>query len=279
MDREDSTLQSVTLDGDVTSVVFGEDKDGPMWNLLIRQDNVGGHTITGWPATLVIPHAGPLAPVINLAPDSLTLLTFYHTDEDDDLDILVGYVASQLGNDSGVPGTSIKDALDSLLASTAGTDSSKTIKLEPDDSGPSEVEVGNVTVLELPDGSVKGVNCYFSIPRDVDLSTDDPTVTFYFVISSTGGGNANIRLRTEARYVAAGEQIDKPIDETVLQTEAVVDVDEELHEINIVLDRTLMAIDDFVILNISRLGDADPPDTYSGNVGAILQQRFDYTRT
>ena len=132
------------------------------------------------------------------------------------------------------------------------------------DTDPSEVQVGELITFELPDGDTKGVLADAIVaekPGKVNLD-------MRFVVLGTGGAGQNIRLRAQARYIGIGEQADKAIDETVLLTVPVPNVQDEVFQAVMPFDRTLIEKDDIFNIVLERLGN-DGADTFTGDVGLV----------
>ena len=166
-----------------------------------------------------------------------------------------------------------------MFTDDAGTDfeisqgAARSVHFEPKGdpiTSPSAVTLGVLRAFELPDAATKAVVWAIHLPEDLDLSVN-PTIHVHFSPSVAGAGNANVRFQLECRYVSVGEQIDKAVDETKLQTKAVIDVVEEMHEEIITLDASLIAAGDYLVFVLTRLG-PDGADNYTGNIGVYEDQ-------
>jgi hypothetical protein len=84
-------------------------------------------------------------------------------------------------------------------------------------------------------------------------------------------------MRLTCRYIANGELTSKAADETVLVTQPVVNTDKIMGQISFPLNAALMAASDKINLHLERVGNVDPPDTFTGSVGIVVDSsRLDY---
>jgi len=144
------------------------------------------------------------------------------------------------------------------------------------DTGTTETTVDDVVAFSFPKvGPVRSIIGSEQLPTGIDLSAIDPDITIHFVITSTGGGSADVRFELEATYIADGELTTKAIDETLTQDVTVTDTLKTQHSVTFTLDRTLMSLNDVVRLKLSRLN-SDPNDTYTGDVAAYERARFEF---
>jgi hypothetical protein len=134
-----------------------------------------------------------------------------------------------------------------------------------------------IPTFELPDGSTKGVVGDLETPRNIDL-TVDPQIQFQFVVLVTGAADANVRMSLTVRNIAVGELTTKAADQTLLQTVAVINTANRVHLMTFTLDRTLIAAGDRLSYHLERLG-TDGADTFTGTIGIMEWQRFDFKRT
>jgi hypothetical protein len=148
------------------------------------------------------------------------------------------------------------------------------------DTGPSEVWIEKAQGYELPDGSTKGVVAVHAPPRGIDTGAG-VTVTFraLLAVSSTGAGNANVRMQLQATFVDLGELITRAVDETLLATVAITDTLYELHEVTFAVDATNIHNPGEMEFVLNRLG-SDGADTYTGSIAVLsTSARLDFARS
>ncbi len=156
----------------------------------------------------------------------------------------------------------------------SGIDSSTEIVVRAGPAtGPSQVTVGDVEAFELPDGGSKDVVVDFQLPIEVDLITDNPTVTFRYVVTIAGGGNADVDFNLFTKYIGVTEQVDKADDESLSISAATINIVDEVHSVTFNLNKSLIADDDRITLRLERAGAAD---AFSGAVAVLQNARFDF---
>jgi hypothetical protein len=141
---------------------------------------------------------------------------------------------------------------------------------------PSLVFSNLVPTFELPDAVTTGTVSDLETPRNIDLTTVDPIVRIQFVVSLAGAADADVRLRLTVRNIAVSELTTKAADQTILSTVAVVNTVNRVHETTFTVDRTLIAAGDRLSYHLERLG-TDGADTFTGRIGIMEWQRYDYT--
>ena len=172
-------------------------------------------------------------------------------------------------------------SIDSLQAAVTGLQSASDnaslwLSWEEDSSGPTlDVITGEIRGWVLPNTTTTGISTQVVTPKAMDTATD-PILQIPLWVHMTGAASANVRLRLEARYIANGEQVDKTVDETILQTFPVTNTGDELHLTSFTLTGSLIALSDTINLHLERLG-SDAADTFTGQIAIVKSARFDYS--
>lgn len=178
------------------------------------------------------------------------------------------YDASQVDNDSGVPGATVKDALDNIV----GRLTQELGLWLTGPNSPSRVFMAGTDVQPFELDSGKDIQLSFELSDSIDLSVD-PVLPVLFTPTVVGTGDGTIALRLTVRYVAPGtENLDKVVDETLDVTPTVTNVFGRLHTVDITLDKAKMAVGDCITMTMVNLGTG----SYDGTVGIIRNQKIVY---
>ena len=130
--------------------------------------------------------------------------------------------------------------------------------------------------------SVQDVNLLGLFGWRMDAGTDDRGAEFLFVLTDqvnlsadpkvkidiytlTASADNDVLMRCTARYVAAGEGLDKAIDETIDVLVNVTGTVGIRHTVEFTLDRTNILATDAIFIIITRIG-TDPTDNYGGRM-------------
>lgn len=161
-----------------------------------------------------------------------------------------------------------------VILISAPFNSSINIDWDGDATGPTEVIVGDMLTIELPDAAVKGVVSDHIVSSTIDLNTD-PVLTVRFVVTTTGAESQNVVLRLTTRYIAASsELVTKAADEVLTNTVFVLNIANQLHTTNFTLSKALIAVSDSVTFGLQRLG-TDASDLFTGNIGIEEHSRVE----
>jgi len=139
----------------------------------------------------------------------------------------------------------------------------------------SYVYSNEVPTWNLPNNVTRGIVSVFRVPRGFD-GTTDPVVRLDVFTVVLGAATANVRFQLTARYIADTELSTKAADETILQTESIINTLNENNQISFTLDGTLIADNDYVSLHLERLS-SDAADTFTGRIGVAREARFDFS--
>lgn len=113
----------------------------------------------------------------------------------------------------------------------------------------------------------RSIYMFFGLSR-VKFDVVDPQVGFIVYSTAAPSSGEAVRWQLTAKYIADGDSTAAPAAETLLQTQVFTTLvaDSRQTTLFFTLDRTLIADQDAIHLNLERLG-GDGADTYGGDIG------------
>lgn len=139
---------------------------------------------------------------------------------------------------------------------------------------PVEVVSGDILTFEFQDaGPIRSVIGAVNYPNN-QAPIFNPVLIVPLVVTVTGAGNGNVVLRLHAKYIASGELTTKADDETINMTVPLINTLHQKHEVEFVLDKTLISAGDYVSFKLERIH-TDAADTFTGRFGVTEIAEFD----
>lgn len=139
---------------------------------------------------------------------------------------------------------------------------------------PPEVESGDILTFEFQKGGpIRAVIGAIQYPVN-RAPVVNPQLIVPFIVTTTGAGNGNVLWRLHVKYIAVGELSTKADDETLDIAAPVVNTLNRFHQTFFTLDRTKIAVNDYVSFSLERQHGL-AGDTFTGRVGATEIAQFE----